>query len=655
MCGCIKSPAWHRQSRPLGRHRKAVVETLESERRLKACPNCGAQNPAWAQLCGQCGYSFLAEAETQAAGLTGPAAYPPESTAPRYERVAPPRGRGPLVVAALAALVLLLAGGSYFTINALRGAPAVDTARAIPANAPGVMGMSLGADPEILYASAKATMQLSGNKEPEWLTSLRDNMKADGVDLEADVLPWLGRNMNVSVSPRAGADDAPAEGDPLQSELLPQVDVLFTVAVKDEAAARAGMRKILQARATDEAQGSVAIEESTYKGVTILSATGGEGPDAPSAAVTERMALFAGRPEAVQGGIDRLQGGGTNIAQSEEYKRVQRNLPGDRTVWMFVDGKALTESLGDLNPADRAEAAGVPTDSLFGAALSPVEGGNAVNFYTYAPDTRTVPPAETTAPSGVVGEELASYAPAESYFFFAARNLATWWQGVRDRLDKGGEDDPQAALLGGFFSQLEERTGLSLDRNFFNAFTGEYGMAVTPTDRASSIADGLAILIETPDAAAARRFVDDVRGSLEKRFVPIVRNDVAGREAYFIDTGSPGESSPGLLVGDGYIALGASEAALAQVPTSGANLGSQPEFQRGVRNLARRQGGVMHIQVQSMLDSIFKGPPESRANFEKNPVGGYISRLRTVTMGTETKGDESWGNILLYTRPVEAR
>lgn len=596
---------------------------------VKYCPACGAGIRAGSTFCGLCGTRLPVEQP----GLVTPT--PAASSGPRANGVPAARGKAPLLVGALMAVLLALVVG-ITSIRALIR-PDVDPARAMPRETVGYAAVSLGADPLTLYASAKASQKLAGKGDPGWLTELLADSREDGVNLEADILPWVGRKAAVGAySPTAS--DGPEGVYPQDTETL------FVLSVKNEKAARAGLRKMLAGRQGGDEDG---LEETTYKKTSITSAKYGT----TAFAVTDGMAILGRSEETVQAAVDSLRGDRPNLTESAGYKRVLKNLPDARTAWFYLDAKPWLSRAGDRAELARLKAPGLPTEGLLGGSLSPMKGGNRIDFYGYAPDN---PYGIDSKDDDAAGERLAKLAPGDSYLFYAGEDLSAWWKRTRENMEEtlGGIGAGDTLL------RMEQEAGVDLEKDLFGPYTGEYGVAMAKPQPGQPAGTGFALLLETPDRDMARQSLERVRARLEED-QPVFRNtEIAGKEAFLLDNGSAESPSAGYVLDDGHLAVG-SEPMLRRVIEHKDTLAEAPLYQNAVGQLEHRDDALLYVDVRGALDTIYRDRPEERermlAKAKANPVTAYMSRLRAVVIATDVRGDESWGSMLLINGNKEAK
>lgn len=534
-----------------------------------------------------------------------------------------------MLFGALGVIAVLLLAAGLFIRASLRPRPVMDTALAMPPDSYGYLGVSLQADPQLLYAGARAGVRLSGRAEPPLFTLLQSTTSRNGVNLEADVLPWLDRTMGVTVTGvsalREGANIRPT---------APQL--LWVLSVKDEEAAADGLLSILQARA--RASGASRIEESRHKGVRVLTV-----PRSISVAVTERLALIGPSAATVQGSIDRLQGEGASLAANEGYKRALANLPESRTAWLFSPLGPWSQLLNGDPAIEALKTAGLSTDAQVSATLAPMQGGNRVDFYTYASEGGGARPAQAVPKAG---ERLAAVAPESSYLMLAGRNLGGWWKGLRARL---GSRTYLGFPIEDLLRSFEEPAGISLDTEVFGAYTGEYGAIMLVNDSATRRVESAAVLLEAPDAGAARASIEAMRKGLVNNGSAFAPMRISGVEAFV--TGPPTGNSvqAGYILGDGYVAGAVSLPVLHQVAGSGPRLADTQTYKEAVRQLEYGRSAMLFADVPGALANLYKDRPADRRRLESTAIGTYIKGLRAVTLGADSGGGESRGSLLLFT------
>lgn len=251
--------------------------------------------------------------------------------APSSTTVSPPRERGlgyALIGGALITLASIAVGGvliAWFLLSQQGVGPA------------GLLPQETQ-----LYVALAPT--LGDMPEPERIaTALRENFAisdADmlksavasllGVDIESDVITWLGSELVVAVH---GLDPSALSGAGQGAQLLGSADVLFIIGSRNDPQAAAFLTKHLAFRRDRGDQ----ITEAQVGAVTIYSQAGGAPSPIAAVALIEHHIVFANRPEAIRAMVDRLSQG-DSLADLPAFAAFSEQLTPRTASGIYDDG-----------------------------------------------------------------------------------------------------------------------------------------------------------------------------------------------------------------------------------------------------------------------------------------------------------------------------
>ncbi len=152
--------------------------------------------------------------------------------------------------------------------------------------------------------------------------SLIDGTLKDTELSHADVLPWLGQEVGISLG--AGASTASSTGQP----------VAAYVDTADEAQTTAALNT---ARSSDAGAG-LTFTDQQYEGVAVTQVTpaGGSGPGG-AYAIVDHVLVLAGSSAYLEEIIDTAQGRHAALASSAAYTALVAQLPADRLATAYAD------------------------------------------------------------------------------------------------------------------------------------------------------------------------------------------------------------------------------------------------------------------------------------------------------------------------------
>jgi hypothetical protein len=332
-------------------------------------------------------------------------------------------------MASVAALcvVALLAGGAYWVFASFVR-PTAQTAAA--ADLP---------DDTLVYLSVDLTA--AGNNShhltPQGLLqssgAAAQLLRATGLDLQTDVLPWVGPGVTLGVFPdltgAAGAAGGTG-GSPADYALLLQSH--------DDAAAQ---RAIQKAVAYEGAHGAT-LGTSSYGGYTVYAPSGG-GYGAGALATGSGLVLLASSSDAAHRVIDSAGGHGTTLSGNADFQRIVGALPADRFGTFYVNAKGLSDPLG--TGASVVDVPFLDTYPVGGGALQWTGAG--LRWQATFPAARAI-----AVPGSLGGNPaaLAALVPAGAAIYVAATNVGQLDQQLQRLVTPAGQhpQDPLQGALG---------------------------------------------------------------------------------------------------------------------------------------------------------------------------------------------------------------
>lgn len=287
-------------------------------------------------------------AETPTAAGADPATWQP--LAPMTRR----RSRRGVWVGTVAAVVVLslLATGVAYLLGAFTAHTELDAAKYLPGNAVFFGGM----DVVSLASNSHGIKQ----QDLTTLTGSDSALKSSGLDFQADVMPWLGRDIAVGAFPGAGGQSANPMSD---------MGAVVLLQSHDDGKAQAAMQKAANHR-PDNAASGWAVTTTSYGGFTLYtqpserydkaSGTTANDPNGSTFAAGKGWAIAGSNPAAAKLVIDRINGTGDTLAAQKSFVDATNSLPTGRFGTLYVN----IQSLGDLITKSGAASLVVPGASL---------------------------------------------------------------------------------------------------------------------------------------------------------------------------------------------------------------------------------------------------------------------------------------------------
>lgn len=442
----------------------------------------------------------------------------------------PTKRRKRKLIAAISAaclLVLLLAATAYL-YNTFAAQAQIGAARYLPGDTVAYGSIDLIAaatngynyDPRTLNSSTGGASQDS-------------IQKATGLNWQADVLPWLGREIAFGVFPKADSATSGGTsanpGDRFGEALLLQS--------RDDGKAQAAATKA----ANYLKQQGQSVSQETYGGMTVYADQVTPGSGLTVFVAGKGWVILASDSSSAHVVIDRLNGAsGSNgtLAESAEFQTATKNLPSGRFGTLFVNVKALVRAT-----MPQATQASLPFVNMY-----PTAGGY-LSWTSQGLRAQVTFVSNGSAGVGDLGGDttsLASMIPAHPVYYVGIANLGTTLQASEKLMGTGAADpaDPAETLFG------VPATDPALQQPAAVAFGAANG------------APSMEIALKAPDASAAQSLLRSAAQAHGWTLKPATVGGVPVTAVYgtpgsFFGTGSsvtsyppPSASSTAILVGD---------------------------------------------------------------------------------------------------------
>ncbi|MEW6225942.1 MAG: DUF3352 domain-containing protein [Chloroflexota bacterium] len=321
-------------------------------------------------------------------------------------------------------------------------------------------------------------------KLAEALDQLVKRASDDKMGYQADIEPWFGGQVSMSIGP------LPSTADPTQ------VRALVLASVKDAAKAGAWAEALLT-----EAGATASTE--TYEGIEITTVTP---PDVEAFArpVTGAYALFGpvialGDPASIKAAIDTKGTGG--LPTHDQFAAASGSVSGDRLGFLYLNAAAIAQGAQGLAGDTGASMPELP--AMFDDLSAPwVVMAVRAEDGAIVVDTRQ-PHVDKLGPAAASESKVAALVPASTVFLATGHDVGAGLE----RLRALAADDPE---LADGVKQLEDSLALVGGVDALIGWIGDAGLAITRDG--DELAGGLVI---TPtDRAAAGRLLTQLRGFL---------------------------------------------------------------------------------------------------------------------------------------------
>ncbi len=368
-----------------------------------------------------------------------------------------------------------------------------------------------------------------------------------GIDVEEDLLPWLGPEIAVAVS-----DSERIAEDP---------DLVAFIGTTDAAAAESFLRRLL---AYGEESADVEYEERVVRGYLTFVVDPSDEFSAHMALTDDYIVVAIGK-RTLESTLDRMDSG-EDLARASLFDN-----PG------FQEAREAAESprfgIIYVNPAGIAPFREYIVEELTGgladfadelpdfivASASFVDRGMRVStsFDFPARDQLFVPSTANSLGS-------AGLAPEDTLALVSFVGVQDAWERFRDGFADLPDLDLDAAL-----DEIEAETGIDIQRDIFGWMTGELAIALLLPGGVPFTTDEIHanVYVEFDDRDETLSGMENIRGALEDASLDSRAVDVQGVDATIIDLGDEDGLSnltPGYVVLDDYVVIGTTLTSLGQ-------------------------------------------------------------------------------------------
>ena len=322
-------------------------------------------------------------------------------------------------------------------------------------------------------------------KLAEALDQLVKRASDDKMGYQADIEPWFGGQVSMSIGP------LPSTADPTQ------VRALVLASVKDATKAAAWAEELLT-------ETGATTSTETYDGITITRVVPPAGSDAAGADVTGAYALFGpvialGDPASIKAAIDTKGTGG--LPTHDQFTAASGSVSGDRLGFLYLNAAAIAQGAQGLAGDTGASMPELP--AMFDDLSAPwVVMAVRAEDGAIVVDTRQ-PHVDKLGPAVATESKVAALVPASTVFLATGHEVGAGLE----RLRALAAEDPE---LADGVKQLEDSLALIGGVDALIGWIGDAGIAITRDG--DELAGGLVV---TPtDKAAADRLLTQLRGFL---------------------------------------------------------------------------------------------------------------------------------------------
>jgi hypothetical protein len=430
---------------------------------------------------------------------------------------------------------------------------------------------------------------LAGNPDAmemwdEWMAEAEREM---GIDLEREVLPWLGPEVAIGL----------AEWGAEEGEFL---IVLETRDVMGASRAFAKWRMYLEDVLDMEWSVSRTRDREVWAGETYYG-------ERQIYALTADRILIANREQTMWEALTRIESGGPSLASSSWFSRASTLLPEERIGTLIVDGRSVFSDMveyqeeyygsGDA-PIVRVVRPLIP--EFASGAIVLTDGG--VEFSLAAPTPAALDVA-VAGPSSRVAEMI----PASVAFCVAGRDAYSVWTGMREEIsmDPRLEDRVDDSM-----EDLRYDAGFDLDDRIWRHFRGDF--AVAGIGDFPDLAGVIAVEDELRLQGELRGLLQRIAETQYEMSIDEVQIDgVTATAIQSEDLSYDGFSPSYAFLGKGFLAFGLTRDALRAVIRTYQgryeSLADAESYRGAMDEMGRSHGWIGYACAPSVIDYLLSG------------------------------------------------
>ena len=339
------------------------------------------------------------------------------------------------------------------------------------------------------------------------------------------------------------------------------------------------------------------------------------------------------------------------LAESPAFLEARESLPAERVMFMFVQAEEVLETLVDAAGLDEDEEQEVLKQAqrnipeYVAASASFVDNG--IRFELVG---------ETPSRAFIFdeGNRLRSPGalPEDTLVLLSAVGVDQAWEEFRDSLENL---DPYAQeAFEEFLKEMEDETGVDLEKDVIDALTGEIALALLPSDLrdffdegpASGVVEGL-LLAGIEDAASIMDALDTFAEALEDEGIDIDRDSLG--EYDVVTTRSDeifgaGDYEPGYVVTEEWAVVGSNidglEAFYEAVSGETGALGSKAEFRELAEAAPEPLHYLLYTDIAGVLEMVEDALDDDTAKQYRQDVEPLVDQLSAFMLAVSVTDAE---------------
>lgn len=571
--------------------------------------------------------------------------------------------RSPMLLAVLAVVVVgSAAAAAVIILLTVMGEahPAEDTAKFFPSDTQIYLSVNLSPGNDQLRKFRDIVQRF--REHPDFQRKIDDWLnEADtetGIDLKMDVLPWLGPEIAIGLVDVVGSTIAAGTGGPPL--------VLALIGATDTEKAETFLQDWMRYQEREE---NLNFETGSYAGLTVYSEDGGD----QHYAVTAEYVLLATDRDLLEETIDRMEDGDTagSLHDQSRFQEARGQLPDPRFSMLYIDAKAVwldtRRQLGDELPVEISDQLDNAIPEWLAISESFIDKGIKLIVVTAMPEDASdeAPVVNSLASARLLPGDTLSFA---SFAFepdldplrenLESQSIEDLGPDFYDALyfEFGLDVDPEGTLddvLDAVLASFEEVSGLDFERDVLGWMTGEFSLALLPTDfealsedPAAEPIEALALVQFDPErlddlTRAVKRAVQLLEEQLGLQPEPISYGGGQGATFNIQELVGPTVYLPGYLILDEHLMIATTGDALKLAAvTSERREGSLAEaarYARGVKDLSKATNPLVYVNLGSIIDSVVEALDGDDLREYREDAEPFIEPLEAFFIGGETR------------------
>jgi hypothetical protein len=452
-----------------------------------------------------------------------------------------------------------------------------------------------------------------------------------GFNLEQDILPWLGPNVGI------GLLDYQLD----QFSGLENINFLVAAETRDKAATDDFIVKFIDG--VEDASGS-SFDESDYKDVTIYELDAIRKEERYAIALSGDILFLGSSDEAIREGIDAQKG--ESLADHEEYSQLERKMPANRAITLYVGSNIITESTEGLVSDLPLALDDIPLLGEGGGALTLtiIDAGLKLDVLSLI-NSDQLSDEERLLLEGSRGATADMY-PEQTVLYLSIGSVNQFWETLAETTP-----DLEEAM-----EELEDELGFDIVNDLIVYLDGETGVGLWPSSAgvladSADIALGFAALAGTSDEVQVIAASDDISRFAEEQFMTVDSSSRAELTVYTVSEDFLGlELNYG--VGNGYFFIASGDDAVEEVFGEGPKLADSVRYRSVWSEFPQGSSPLLYLDVEGLIQALTKDL-DDLSREEIDEIAALASPISIVAIGSEYSDDVGRVTMILFIEAEE--